>query len=154
MNSANAQRNLLRHGRKGFLLLAKGHATMSPKPAANDCSNDLHKPPAPFDASMLVQVLAGAEVEAQAHIVLSAKHLDRIRGSMLYAATSAMPYAILHERTFEHDVIVCAYRSGRLLVRVVIVNTTVLPGNVAPVDTMHAAEASHPQRSAYPETLF
>jgi hypothetical protein len=44
--------------------------------------------------------------------VLLVKHLAKIRGGLLYAATSADPWAILHERTFERDVMVCGILAG------------------------------------------
>ena len=66
------------------------------------------------------------KVEAQAEYdVLSVQHLDRIRGGLLYSATSAVPWAILHERTFEHDVMVCGHCGGRLRLRAVIVDPEV-----------------------------
>jgi hypothetical protein len=52
--------------------------------------------------------------------VLSATHLDRIDGGLLYAATSNVPWATLLARTFEVDVKACASCGGRLEVRSVV----------------------------------
>src|SRR5690606_24249381 len=52
--------------------------------------------------------------------VLSARHLDRIAGGLLYAATSSVPWATLIARTFDVDVKACARCGGRLEVRAVV----------------------------------
>jgi hypothetical protein len=52
--------------------------------------------------------------------VLSARHLARIGGGLLYAATSNVPWATLLARTFDVDVKACARCSGRLEVRAVV----------------------------------
>ncbi len=52
--------------------------------------------------------------------VLSAKHLGRIAGGLLYAATSNVPWATLLARTFDVDVTACARCGGRLDVRAVV----------------------------------
>ena len=52
--------------------------------------------------------------------VLSASHLARIGGGLLFAATSNVPWAMLLARTFEVDVKACARCSGRLEVRAVV----------------------------------
>src|SRR6185369_13491586 len=52
--------------------------------------------------------------------VLSARHLARIRGGLLFAATSNVPWATLLARTFEIDVKACARCGGRLEVRAVV----------------------------------
>ena len=49
----------------------------------------------------------------------------RIGRGMLYAATSSVPWANLHARTFEHDVLECGQCGGRLRVRAVIVDPDV-----------------------------
>ena len=51
--------------------------------------------------------------------VLSARHLARIGGGLLFAATSNVPWATLLARTFEVDVKSCARCAGRLEVRAV-----------------------------------
>ena len=52
--------------------------------------------------------------------VLSARHLDRIAGGLLYAATSNVPWATLFARTFDIDIKTCARCGGRLEVRAVV----------------------------------
>ena len=52
--------------------------------------------------------------------VLSARHLARIGGGLLFAATSNVPWATLLARTFEVDVKACARCGGRLEVRAVV----------------------------------
>ena len=70
----------------------------------------------PISAAMFGPMLSvPIKVEAQAaYNVLSVKHLDRIRSGLLNSETSALPWAILHERTFEHDVMMCGHCGGRL----------------------------------------
>jgi hypothetical protein len=48
------------------------------------------------------------------------RHLARIGGGLLYAATSNVPWATLLARTFEVDVKSCARCGGRLEVRAVV----------------------------------
>ena len=79
--------------------------------------------PAPVGVGMLATMIAGAQVHAPN--VLSADHLARIQGGLLYAATCAVPWAILHARTFDHDVLECPRCGGRLWVRAVIVDPDV-----------------------------
>ena len=52
--------------------------------------------------------------------VLSTRHLDRIAGGLLYAASSNVPWATLLARTFDFDVKVCARCGGNLVVRAVV----------------------------------
>jgi hypothetical protein len=52
--------------------------------------------------------------------ILSAKHVCRIGGGLLFAATSSVPWATLLARTFEIDVKACAHCGGRLEVRAVV----------------------------------
>ena len=52
--------------------------------------------------------------------VLSVRHLARIGGGLLYAATSNVPWATLLARTFDVDVKACARCAGRLEVRAVV----------------------------------
>jgi hypothetical protein len=56
---------------------------------------------------------------------LSAKHLGRIAGGLLYAATSNVPWATLLARTFDVDVKACARCGGRLEVRAVVTDRDV-----------------------------
>jgi hypothetical protein len=52
--------------------------------------------------------------------VLSTRHLARIGGGLLFAATSNVPWATLLARTFEIDVKACAHCGGRLEGRAVV----------------------------------
>ena len=69
-------------------------------------------------AAALALVVPGAE--ASAPNVLSAKHLERIAGGLLYAATPNVPWATLLRRTFEVDTTACARCGGRVRVRAII----------------------------------
>ena len=59
--------------------------------------------------------------------VLSARHIERIQGGLLYAATSNVPWATLLARTFDVDVKCCARCGGRLEVRTVVSDHEVAP---------------------------
>ena len=74
---------------------------------------------------MLAQMLSGRTEPVDAHHVLSLKHWDRIGRGELYAGTSAVPWAIVHARTFQHDVLECGECGGRLRVRAVVVDPAV-----------------------------
>ena len=56
---------------------------------------------------MLAQMFSGSVDVVGAHNVLSVKHWDRMGRGMLYAGSSSVPWAILHARTFQHDVLAC-----------------------------------------------
>ena len=72
----------------------------------------------PVSATTLAPTLHGADVPLPN--VLSARHLDRIGGGLLFAATSNVPWATLLARTFDVDVKSCARCGGRLEVRAVV----------------------------------
>ncbi len=72
----------------------------------------------PVSATTLARRIDGADVPIPN--VLSARHLARIGGGLLYAATSNVPWATLLARTFDVDVEACARCSGRLEVRAVV----------------------------------
>jgi hypothetical protein len=72
----------------------------------------------PVAATTLARTIDGADVPAPN--ILSAKHLGRIGGGLLYAATSNVPWATLLARTFEVDVKSCVRCGGRLEVRAVV----------------------------------
>jgi hypothetical protein len=59
-------------------------------------------------------------VVALAPNVLSVRHWDRLRGGLLYAATSRVDWARLLRRTFDVDVLQCAKCGGRLRVLAVL----------------------------------
>lgn len=69
-------------------------------------------------ATTLACSIEGADVPMPN--VLSAKHLGRIAGGLLYAATSNVPWATLLARTFDVDVTACARCGGRLDVHAVV----------------------------------
>jgi len=52
--------------------------------------------------------------------VLSVSHMQRLRGGLLYAASSHIPWATLLARTFNVDVTECVRCGGRLRVRAVV----------------------------------
>ena len=67
---------------------------------------------------MLARSIDGADVPAPN--ILSAKHLGRIKGGLLFAATSHVPWATLLARTFDVDAKVYARCGARLHVRAVV----------------------------------
>ena len=75
--------------------------------------------------------------------VLSARHLARIGGGLLYAATSNVPWATLLARTFEVDVKACARCGGRLEVRAVVTDHDIARRIL---DAMPAAARAPPSR--------
>ena len=72
----------------------------------------------PVSATTLAANLGGADVPAPN--IVSAKHLSRIAGGALYAASSSVPWATLLARTFDVDVKACVRCGGRLEVRAVV----------------------------------
>ena len=79
--------------------------------------------PGPIGATMLAFGIPSADVPAPN--ILSDRHLARIRGGLLHAATASVPWAVLHARTFDNDVLSCCRCGGRLRVRAVIVDPAV-----------------------------
>jgi hypothetical protein len=69
-------------------------------------------------ATTLARSIVGADVPMPN--VLSTRHLARIGGGLLFAATSNVPWATLLARTFEVDVKACSRCAGRLEVRAVV----------------------------------
>ena len=82
----------------------------------------------PLGACRLARMLSGQAGVVGAHGVLSVKHWDRIGQGALYAGTSAVPWAILHARTFDHGVLRCGSYGGRLRARAVVVDPAVATG--------------------------
>lgn len=74
--------------------------------------------------------------------VLSARHLARIGGGLLFAATSSVPCATLLARTFEVDAKACARCGGRLEVRAVVTDHDIAPRILDAIPT--AARAPPP----------
>jgi hypothetical protein len=72
----------------------------------------------PVTASTLARSIDGPAVTAPN--ILSASHLSRIAGGLLYAATSNVPWATLLARTFDVDVKACNRCGRRLEVRAVV----------------------------------
>jgi hypothetical protein len=72
----------------------------------------------PLSATTLARTIHGADVPMPN--VLSARHLSRIGGGLLFAASSSVPWATLLARTFEIDVKSCARCGGRLEVRALV----------------------------------
>ena len=68
----------------------------------------------PLSATTLARSLPCANVPAPN--ILSAKHLARIRGGLLFAANANVPWAALLARTFERNVTTCASCGGRAVV--------------------------------------
>jgi len=72
----------------------------------------------PGSATTLARSIDGAD--APTPNVLSARHLSRIGGGQLFAATSNVPWTTLLARTFDVDVNSCARCGGRREVRAVV----------------------------------
>jgi hypothetical protein len=66
----------------------------------------------PLTASTLARSIDGAALPAPN--ILSATHLSRIAGGLLYAATSNLPWATLLARTFDVDGKACNRGGARL----------------------------------------
>ena len=98
--------------------------------------------PVPIDAAALAASISGA-VDHPSN-VLSAKHLARILGGLLYAASCAVPWTILHARTFEHDVLECCCCGGHLRVKAVVVAPEEAQAILASVSAAKAQQARGP----------
>ena len=88
------------------------------RPPPRDRRDEIVPTALPVAATTLARALPGADVVAPN--ILSARHLGRIGGGLLYAASSNVPWATLLARTFEVDVKSCARCGGRLEVRHVV----------------------------------
>jgi hypothetical protein len=101
------------------------HPTDRPKerPWPRDRDDDVVPAALPVAATTLASTLVGAGVLAPN--VLSARHMDRIAGGLLYAASSNVPWATLLARTFDVDIKSCARCAGRLEVRAVVIDPLV-----------------------------
>jgi hypothetical protein len=93
------------------------------RPPPRDRSGSVIPNALPISATLLARQIDGAEVLAPN--VLSAKHLDRIHGGLLFAATSSVPWAVLLARTFDVDSKACPRCEGRLVVRAVVSDLSV-----------------------------
>ena len=88
------------------------------RPPPRDKTGPIIPAAVPVSATTLARRIDGADVPMPN--VLSARHLARIGGGLLYAASSNMPWATLLARTFDVDVKACARCAGRLEVRAVV----------------------------------
>jgi len=88
------------------------------RPPPRDKTGPIIPAALPVSATTLARSIDGADVPVAN--VLSTRHLARIGGGMLYAATSNVPWATLLAPTFEVDVKACARCGGRLEVRAVV----------------------------------
>jgi hypothetical protein len=88
------------------------------RPPPRDRSGPVVPAGLPVSATTLARSIDGADVPMPN--VLSARHLARIGGGLLFAATSSVPWATLLARTFEIDVKACTRCGGRLEVRAVV----------------------------------
>jgi hypothetical protein len=85
------------------------------RPPPRDKTSPIIPAGLPVSATALARSVDGADIPMPN--VLSAKHLGRIAGGLLYAATSNVPWATLLART---DVKACARCGARLEVRAVV----------------------------------
>jgi hypothetical protein len=88
------------------------------RPPPRDKTGPIIPTALPVSATTLARSIDGADVPVPN--VLSTRHLARIGGGLLFAATSSVPWATLLARTFEIDAKACAYCGGRLEVRAVV----------------------------------
>jgi hypothetical protein len=88
------------------------------RPRPHERGGDIIPTAMPVAATTLARTIEGADVPAPN--ILSAKHLGRIAGGLLYARTSNVPWATLLARTFDVDVKACARCGARLEVRAVV----------------------------------
>jgi Putative transposase/Transposase zinc-binding domain len=96
----------------------KGQKRTEERPRPRDRGGDILPTALPVAATTLARVIPSVDIPAPN--ILSATHLGRIGGGLLYAATSRVPWATLLARTFEVDVKACAHCGGRLEVRAVV----------------------------------
>ena len=94
----------------------RGQAAERPPP--RDKTGPIIPAGLPVCATAIARGVEGADVPMPN--VLSARHLARIGGGLLFAATSSVPWATLLARTFEVDVKSCVHCGGRLEVRAVV----------------------------------
>lgn len=114
-----------------------GRVDARPRPRAR--VGDVIPSAVPVGATTLARAIVGADVYAPN--ILSAKHLDRIAGGLLYAATSNVPWATLLARTFQVDVKSCLRCGARLEVRAVLSDHDIARRFV---DAMHATARAPP----------
>jgi len=84
------------------------------RPSPHACGKPLPPRQRPLGACVIAELLSGVGEALDAHNVVSVRHWDRIGRGLLYAATSADPWAILRARTFDQDVLLCGRCGGRL----------------------------------------
>ena len=94
-------------------------------PSLHACGRSLPTAHRPIGARVIAELLSRPAEVVDAHNVLSVSHWDRIGRGLPYAAPSAVPWAILHARTFDQDVLLCGRCGGGLRVRAVIVDPEV-----------------------------
>jgi len=94
----------------------------------------------PIGTRVIAALLSGSAEAVDAHNVLSLSHWDRSGCGLPYAATSAVPWAILHARTFDEDVLLCGRGGGCLRVRAVVVDLEVA-GQILKSFSRHAGES-------------
>ena len=105
-------------------------------------------PPVGASALALALAIALPDAENPASNVLSADHLARILGGLLYAATSAVPWALLLRRTFDADISTCARCGGRVRVRAVVTDHAVAAKILAAIDAGRARAPPPPPAAA------
>ena len=110
----------------------------SPSPHASSRTHTTaHRP---IGACVIAALLSAAAEAVDAHNVLSLSDWNRIGRGLPYAATSAVPWATLHARTFDQNVLLCERCSGRLRVRAVVVDLEVA-GQILKSFSRHAGES-------------
>jgi len=88
------------------------------RPPPRDKTGPIIPAALPVSATTLARSIDAADVPMPN--VLSVRHLARIGGGLLFAATSNVPWATLLARTFDIDIKACARCGGRLEVRAVV----------------------------------
>jgi hypothetical protein len=101
----------------------RGSGEPRERPPPRDRSGPVVPVALPVSATTLASSIDGADIPLPN--VLSSRHLGRIGGGLLYAATSSVPWATLLARTFDIDVKACVRCGGRLEVRAVVTDRDV-----------------------------
>jgi hypothetical protein len=117
------------------------------RPPPRDRSGPVVPTALPVSATALARIIHGADVPMPN--VLSVRHLARIGGGLLCAATSSVPWATLLARTFELDAKACACCGARLEVRAVVTDHDIARRILDAIPTAARAPPSVPSAVVY-----
>ena len=117
------------------------------RPPPRDKTGPIIPAALPVSATTLARSIEGANVPVPN--VLSTRHLVRIGGGLLFAATSNVPWATLLARTFQFDVKACAHCGGRLEVRAVVTDHNIARTILDAIPTTARAPPTRDSTLAY-----